>query len=170
MKNISIAFIMLVSFLNSNAQKATQDDVLTKKVKGPVTTYISKDGQEFSVGDTITLGNSSGNLNFVFLQQNAGLSYEPLPNNAGGSQIVIKKMSARFKKLTITTTKPQGYVFALWVNNLEGALSSGEIKSNVMTSDEALEELKKYKSKLDLELITQEEYDAKKKELVKFIK
>lgn len=98
------------------------------------------------------------------------LSYEPLPNNAGGSQIVIKRMSARFKKLTIVTTKPQGYIFALWVNNFEGALSSGEIKSNVMTSDEALEELKKYKSKLDLELITQEEYDAKKKELAKFIK
>lgn len=39
-----------------------------------------------------------------------------------------------------------------------------------ITSDEAISELKKYKDKLDLELITQEEYDAKKLELSKYIK
>lgn len=37
------------------------------------------------------------------------------------------------------------------------------------SSEEAIEELKKYKEKLDLQLITQEEYDKKKDELVKFI-
>ncbi len=39
-----------------------------------------------------------------------------------------------------------------------------------MTSDEALAELKKTKDKLDLGLITQEEYDKKKAELTPFIK
>ena len=41
--------------------------------------------------------------------------------------------------------------------------------NETMTSDEALELLKKLKTKLDLGLITQEEYDNKKKELIKFI-
>lgn len=39
-----------------------------------------------------------------------------------------------------------------------------------MTSDEALAELKKTKDKLDLGIITQEQYDTKKSELLKYIK
>ena len=54
--------------------------------------------------------------------------------------------------------------------DVETAFIQGELKRNGVTSDEALEELKKWKSKLDLELITQEEYDAKKKELSAYIK
>ena len=38
-----------------------------------------------------------------------------------------------------------------------------------MSSNDAIELLKTYKSKLDLGIITQEEYDLKKKELMKFI-
>lgn len=41
---------------------------------------------------------------------------------------------------------------------------------NSMSSDEALSELKRYKDKLDLGLISQEEFDKKKEELAKFIK
>lgn len=39
-----------------------------------------------------------------------------------------------------------------------------------MSSEEAITELKKYKEKLDLELISQKDYDAKKAELSKYIK
>ena len=39
-----------------------------------------------------------------------------------------------------------------------------------MTSKDALEKLKEAKSKLDLELISKEEYDKIKAELAKFIK
>jgi hypothetical protein len=53
---------------------------------------------------------------------------------------------------------------------LEDAILVGEIKSFGMTSDEALTELKKAKDKLDLGIITQEEYDLKKAELTPFIK
>lgn len=38
------------------------------------------------------------------------------------------------------------------------------------TNDEALAELKRFKEKLDLQLITQEEYDKKKAELMKYIR
>ena len=41
--------------------------------------------------------------------------------------------------------------------------------SGFITSDEAIQELKKFKEKLDLELISQEEYDKKKEELKQYI-
>jgi phosphopantetheine adenylyltransferase len=53
---------------------------------------------------------------------------------------------------------------------LENAIETGEVKGLGMTSDEALSELKKCKDKLELGLITQEEFDSKKSELSKFIK
>jgi len=49
-------------------------------------------------------------------------------------------------------------------------LSAGEIKGFGKTSDEALSELKKAKDKLDLGLITQEQFDKLKAELSPFIK
>lgn len=45
-----------------------------------------------------------------------------------------------------------------------------KIMNSEMSSDEALTELKRFKDKLDLGLITQEEFDKKKTELAKFIK
>lgn len=54
--------------------------------------------------------------------------------------------------------------------DFENALSNGEVKGFGKTSDEALAELKKAKDKLDLGLISQEEYDKVKAELVPFIK
>ena len=58
----------------------------------------------------------------------------------------------------------------LIVNSVEDAIANGELKSFGMTSDEALTELKKCKDKLDLGLMTQEEYNKKKTELSKLIK
>ena len=98
------------------------------------------------------------------------MSFYPLDNTASNSKVVIKKMKAGNRLMYVYTTKPQGYVYPLVIVNFESAVLNGEVKSKVMSSDEALEELKKWKSKLDLELITQEEFDAKKKELSGFIK
>ena len=56
------------------------------------------------------------------------------------------------------------------IMDLESALDQGEIISNGYSSERALQELKKAKEKLDLELITREEYDAIKAELSKYIK
>lgn len=55
-----------------------------------------------------------------------------------------------------------------FVNNLVFSFYN-QINSNKFTSDEALSELKKCKDKLDLGLITQEEFNEKKQELSKYI-
>ncbi len=48
-------------------------------------------------------------------------------------------------------------------------LPNEDLETDVLTSEEALNKLKKAKEKLDLELITQEEYDEIKNELAKYI-
>jgi len=52
----------------------------------------------------------------------------------------------------------------------ENALSTDEVKGFGMTSDEALAELKKAKDKLDLGIITQEEFNVLRSELAPLIK
>ena len=52
----------------------------------------------------------------------------------------------------------------------EQAVAVGEVITNVMSSDDALAELKKQKDKLDLEIISQAEYDSIKAVLIKYIK
>ncbi len=152
------------------AQTATFEEVSTKKKKGRLETYISKSGESFSVGDEITLGTSFRNENFDYILQNAGISFYPLQNMASGSKVRIKKIKVISKTVQLQLTKPNGYVYGLIVQNFEGALQTGEIKGNQMSSDEALAELKRWKDKLDLEIVTEEEYLSKKEELVKYIK
>lgn len=56
------------------------------------------------------------------------------------------------------------------VNNLWFSLCQKINESYVMSSDEALAELKRQKDKLDLGIITQTQFDSSKIELTKFIK
>ena len=88
--------------------------------------------------------------------------------------------SAEIKKIRVTGTKRAGYKVSFQTKGMTGvdnyfvyiedAILVGEIKSFGMTSDEALTELKKAKDKLELGIITQEQYDLKKAELTPFIK
>jgi hypothetical protein len=168
-------FLFLVTIMAMNlcsyAQiTANYDEVISKQKKGQIDTYITQNGEEFSVGDTLTLGVSFRNEQFDYIQQNAGIEYYPLPNTASNSKVIIKKINIRAKTIIVKTTKPQGFVYGLIIANFDSAITNGEIKSKIMSSDQALEELKKWKDKLDLELISEEEYNQKKAELSKFIK
>jgi hypothetical protein len=172
-KSITILLFVVTLFFCSNSycQKiATYNQVISKEKTGQIDKYFTQNGEEFSVGDTITLGVSFRNENFDYIQQNAGIEYYSLPNTASNSQVVIKKINIRAKSVVVSTTKPQGFVYGLIIANFDSAITNGEIKSKIMTSDQALEELKKWKDKFDLELISQEEYNLKKAELSKFIK
>ena len=173
MKSIKLflisGFAVLIPMTSFSQVTATYDEVSSKKVKGQLTTYITQKGEAFSIGDTITLGTAMSNEQFDLIEQNSGLSFEPLSNVASHSQVVIKKIKALSKIVYVRTTKPQGGTFGLMITNFEAAVINGEVQSKIMSSDQALEELIKWKSKLDLGLITQEEYEAKKKELAKLI-
>jgi hypothetical protein len=149
---------------------ATYDDVVSKKIKGKIATYVTQSGESFRVGDTITLGTPFGGNEFTFINQNAVVQAYPLEVRATGSRVRIKSMNAITKKLQVMCTHADGYTYQTFIIDFEKALQNGEVKSNQMSSDEALQELKKCKDKLDLGLITQEQFEAKKAELAKFIK
>jgi hypothetical protein len=164
----SIALFFAILQTHAQTVTATFDDVQTKRVAGDIGTYISKSGETFKVGDTITIG-SSKHIEFANIWQNAGLSYYPIENSAAGSKVIVKSIKAQSRVVYLNTTKPSGYVYGLRIK-LESALEVGEVASKQLTSSEALQLLKNEKDKLDLGLITQEEYEKRKAELSKFIK
>ena len=57
-------------------------------------------------------------------------------------------------------------IYNEYANGIENLIK----KSNTMTSDKALAELKRQKDKLDLEIISEAEYDSIKAVLIKYIK
>ena len=172
MRKFLVLFSMMAIGLSSICQTLKYNE-LTERTECEA--YIASDGIQYKVGDTLKIGMPSGLRTFAFIQSidfmgtvtyaTAGFS---------NTEVVIKKIriggSSRIGYKANFQTK------ATAVSNLfidfESALKSSELigKKGSMSSSDAINELKKAKEKLDLGLITQEEYDKKKSELVNFIK
>jgi hypothetical protein len=139
--------------------------------------YVASDGVTYKIDDEIKLGKGSGK-NGVFVYVNIGgwaVSSDPEYNHLGaansGLLVTIKKIKQ------FDTKRFKGVVFVVgggnitnYNLNIEEAISTMEIESKGYTENKAMEELKRAKDKLDLGLITQEEFDKKKSELSKYIK
>lgn len=175
---IMMGLFTLVTML-SFGQTPTVDDVLNKRVKGDLEAIQLDNGAVLNIGDTIIIGMATGNGRYNFVTQNSICTstvtcidgYYSMGPTAGGSKVIIKDIKARNKRVVVLATHAQGFVYGTRILSISSAIESGEIKiSGFMSSDEALSELKKAKDKLDLGLITQEEFDKKKEELSKFIK
>ena len=179
MKNLKnlylIIFLSIISFV-SNGQEVKYDDLQKGLItKGQFESYVSKDGSIYKVGDKIQFGNPSGtNGKFVIIQK---MDIAANVYVVGAEAI---NTSAEIKKIRVGGTSRSGYKVNFQTKgmtgvdnyflNIEDAITVGEVKSFGMSSDEALTALKKAKDKLDLGLITQEEYDKIKAELTPFIK
>jgi len=144
----------------------------TKNCNG-ILEYTASDGSSWKVGERLTLGTASGINSFTYVSMGDGI-ISPLQQASpswGGQE-------AEIKKIRLSGTKRQGYT--LWVTckgplqpihlNIEKAIEVGEVVTDGYTSNQALEELKRAKDKLDLGLITQEEFDQIKAELSQYIK
>ena len=176
MKQILLVFSLFWG-VSVFAQTATFNDIQQNN-RGQYTEYLSPDNGSFKVGDTITIGKPATGKDFscVGIAGLMGESLVPANIKHSGSQAIIKKIDIQFNTLTIKTFKPLSHSanFGFNITNIELAIAHGEIKSNVkpnvMSSADALTKLKTEKEKLDLGVITQEQYEVKKKELMKFIK
>lgn len=177
MKSLILLFTLLVS-----AASFSQDTLRYEQLKnaesrpsGKYDAYVSADGRIYTPGDTIDIGQPSGtNGRFVHLQKVdvAGTVYVVGPE-AVNTHVILKS-------IRVGGTKRSGWKVSFqtkgmtFVDNyflyIEDAIASGEVDSGVMTSDEALAALKKAKEKLELGLITQEEFDKIKQELAPLIK
>jgi hypothetical protein len=179
MKHFVLMLMMSVFMYNVNAQDTLTYTSLQSGERPKATTeftfYKSKDGSVYKIGDRIKIGMPSSNKTFAFITEGDGVLL-PITNLTASSS----GQETEIKKFQIGGTKRTGFYVSFRTKGLTGlsnysiqfenAVASGEVKSYGMTSDEALAELKKYKDKLDLGLITQEEYDQKKAELSKIIK
>ncbi|MGO4818224.1 hypothetical protein [Flavobacterium sp. W22_SRS_FP1] len=181
MKKLLLCAVLLVGYvgLGQETIKATYEEITNAKERpsyaGDITEYIAKDGSIYKVGDKITIGVPSSNKTFAFLSSGDGIMMPLVPLSIG-----VSGQKAEIMKFRISGTRRAG--FTIWLKakspygignynvDFENAVLNGELKSYGMTSDEALSELKKSKDKLDLGLISKEDYDTKKSELVKFIK
>ena len=149
-----------------------------------LTEYTASNNVTYHVGDTIKLGRGSApNGDFIYCQMGdayatmsvlgggGGRIDQGLPRGLSGANMIIKKIKeTTFKGAKLVSFNVAGGNLVQYKILIEDALATGELKSNGYTSDEALIELKKAKDKLDLGLITPEQYDSIKTTLVKFIK
>ena len=175
MKKLLLISILFLAVNFSYAQTVMYAHLDTTSNGTYYTGYISKDGFEYKIGDKIKIGfPKTGNL-FSFITEGDGvmLPITPLTSNSSGTETEIKKIWVSGNKRAGHTVsfRTKGITgVSNYTIQYENALETGEIKGNGLSSDEALAELKKAKDKLDLGLITQEEYDKQKAELSKFIK
>lgn len=170
MKTILLTALLLCNLIiNSFGQEVKFSD-LAIAGKGYFTSYISSDSCSYKIGDKLKIGRPSAGTMFTFITDDFLNTAKNLNGNISSEQVEIKQI------LNIGNAK-SGYHIKIQVKGLQGkyvikveeAIASGELKSLCMTSDEALAQLKRAKEKLDLGLITQEEYDKLKAELAKYI-
>jgi hypothetical protein len=177
MKNLIFILALMFSVVSFGQDTLSYEQLQSSETRpsGKYDAYISKDGRIYSPGDTIDIGTPSGtNGKFVHLQKVdvAGTVYIVGPE-AVNTHVILKS-------IRVGGTKRSGWKVSFqtkgmtFVDNyflyIEDAITVGEVDSGVMSSDEALTELKKAKDKLDLGLITQEEFEKIKLELAPIIK
>jgi hypothetical protein len=173
---ITLALLIPVTAKIAFAQEVKFAEVQNGTVtSGQFQSYVAKDGSTYKIGDKISFGAPSGvNGKFVTITK-MDIAGNVFP--VGAEAI---NTTAEIKKIRVGGNKRSGYKVSFQTKGLTGldnyfffledAIQVGEIKSFGMTSDQALAELKKAKDKLDLGLITQEEYDKIKQELSQYIK
>lgn len=169
---LALMFIINLVF----AQEATYSNVQAEKYRNNqlFKSYVSKDGTVYKVGDTLKIGVPSSNKTFAFVYMYSfGGTPERAPISISGTNAIIKKIRVVGNKRAGFQASFQTKGYSSLMNyyiGIEEALATGEIKTSKMSSDEALAELKKEKDKLDLQLITEQQYDSAKAVLVKYIK
>jgi hypothetical protein len=143
--------------------------------RGEFKSYVGSDGAVYKVGDRVKIGVPSSNKTFAFITQGDGL-LTPITNLTAS----FSGNETEIKRIAVVGNKRMGYSVSFRTKGITGlsnysiqfenALSTGEVKGFGLSSDDALAQLKKGKDKLDLGLITQEEYDKLKADLTKYIK
>jgi hypothetical protein len=177
MKKVIFSTTLLIFCTLLNAQIITYGQVskATKKIKGKITEYHCENGQIFKVGDMITLGKPlNANNAFLKISESDGFSSSSFPS------IQISGYESEIKKFKIHGTKRSGYFVvavgktSIGLTNyyitIEEAIENGEIETSIMTRSQAIDELKEAKDLLDLEIMTQQEYDTIKEKLIPIIK
>lgn len=154
--NISFAQIAEYNKLSKNNQSFNE--------------YKSKNGDIIKVGDSLMIGKAMDPDGFRYISQGGGRMHA----THGGKPFVIHKIKSYGKEKSGFTIwiSFKGYGLLPVDVDYENALAAGEIvnRTGTLTRQQAIDKLKESKELLDLEVITQEEYDAIREEVSKTIK
>ena len=152
--------------------------------KGTAKSYITSRGEKFSVGQKIRLGKpgriESGVFDYIWYTHSWRVPVKYLGDSflngqvgekVAGVQIIIKKIKLE-ERNTVIWTRVRGK--KSFITDFEAAIESGEIVSSMRTlatqkKNDAFNKLKEAKELLDLEVITQDEYDELKHSLTPII-
>ncbi len=176
MKRIILFAVLVFGVFAMNAQHLDYNNLKNVKSKAmsyvDFTSYTASDGTTIKIGDYVEFGESSGENFYRYI-----MTYVPMT-----SPVYIKSGFAgrKYEVVRITVNgKDENKHVGIWTKtdfagkyliDCEPALKYGELVGDGMTSDAALAELEKEKKKFDLGIITEEEYNQKKSELIKYIK
>ena len=187
-----------VTYQDILEQKSAKE-LTGRKGGDDITAYVASDGVTYKIGSTITYGYPTNGKYYVYFMDVTGSwlnalaedskstssdravnqeRAERVENRAGGVATIKKIQCVPVDPYNRVTSGCKIYLVlnrgGLACTNFEEAIATREVvvKANLeeMASEAAIQELKKWKEKLDLQIITQEEYDAKKEELMKKIK
>lgn len=176
-KIIYISFILLFTNLFYAQTELTYEQVTNteKRIKSKkLKKYVSKNGQVFKVGETLKIGNASGDNNLYthITKMDAFGSISPV-------RLDVRDWDSEIIKFRVIGNKRRGYeVMAIsktemglnrYYIELEQAIKYGEVQTSVMSREEAIQKLKESKDLLDLELMTKKEYDSIKQKLTPLI-
>ena len=190
MNKIIISAIIIICSIGVNAQVLKFDQVKNAQKRSEINRediveYISENGTSFKLGDILKINNPTNGQIFSSMTIRM-TTFEALALNQNDLRNydynvyarTVAKTNLKIKSFVIEGDKKKGFSIAANLdgvgNNiqvrLEYGLEIGEIGERKMTSEEALTQLKSEKDKFDLGLITLEQYNARKAELVKIIK
>jgi len=176
MKKKLLVLVFALAFNFSNAQQVTFKQVSesTKRIKGKITSYVTSMGDTINIGDKVKFGNpSNANNSFVYIYEFAALTTPTL------ASIRAQGWDSEVLKMRISGTKRKGYEvtftskteggFTRYLYGYEKALSVGELATDRLSRAEAIAKLKESKDLLDLGMLTQEEFNALRKDLTPII-
>ena len=152
------------------AQTLKFEDVASLEQFSEFQEYYSFSGLSFKVGDTIVFGQPSNERGYYnYLQQSGFMIVNNEVTNMKGSKGIIQKIVAGGAVPDAVLVCKVPKMPGVYSFHVEDALKSGEIVSDLLTEEEAIEKIKKAKSLLDLGIISQEKFDSIKVEYSRFI-
>ncbi|SEA44392.1 hypothetical protein [Bizionia paragorgiae] len=130
--------------------------------------YISKDSIVFKIDDNIKIGKPS-DLTFKNIYIHQGLGYLPM----SVTENHLLDGNCKIIAISVAGTKRKGFLPYIQIRNEDGKFFSIDIEKAItskeinvgLSENEILELLKK--EKLELEIISAEEFERRKKELLK---
>lgn len=130
--------------------------------------YIPKTGDRINVGDTLVIGKPLGEFGFTHITQGG----QRVGNFMAGKKVVITQIKSYGKEKRGYTLWVQfkGFGIPVFID-YDNALETGEIINPKarLTREQALLKLKDAKELLDLQIISQQQYDSIKNVLSQLI-